>query len=118
MNSIGVKPTVGEIRLPLISDWPNRPRQKVDPQWGRPSLTRYLVLAHDVATDTSLVELEPVTGRTHQLRVHLAAIGHPIMGDALYGGRMAERLLLHAQSLSFVHPIKGDPLNFARESPF
>ncbi|MGA8146968.1 MAG: RluA family pseudouridine synthase [Gallionellaceae bacterium] len=106
----------GEINLPLVADWPNRPLQKVDYEAGKPSLTRYRVSDYD--DDTTRLELEPVTGRTHQLRVHLAAIGHPIIGDALYGGRAAERLLLHAQSLSFIHPLSGSPLSFTCESPF
>jgi len=107
----------GEIDLPLMRDWPNRPRQKVDHESGKPSLTRYRVLAHD--DGTTRVELEPVTGRTHQLRVHMAASGHPILGDALYGeeGR-AERLLLHASALSFAHPLNAEPLVFVSEPPF
>jgi tRNA pseudouridine32 synthase/23S rRNA pseudouridine746 synthase len=105
-----------EINLPLIADWPNRPRQKVDHELGKPSLTRYLVLDHD--DDTTRLELEPVTGRTHQLRVHLAAVGYPIIGDALYGGRAADRLLLHAQSLSFAHPLDGNTLSFVCAPPF
>ncbi len=111
----------GEIDLPLICDWPNRPRQKVDHESGKPSLTRYRILAHDAVTDTTRVELEPVTGRTHQLRVHMAAIGHPILGDVLYGkensGR-AERLLLHASMLSFSHPLGAEPLSLASTPPF
>ena len=109
----------GEIDLPLIRDWPNRPRQKVDHESGKPSLTRCRLLIHDVSTNTSRVELEPVTGRTHQLRVHMAAIGHPILGDALYGeeGR-AERLLLHASALSFAHPLNAEMLSLASEPPF
>jgi tRNA pseudouridine32 synthase/23S rRNA pseudouridine746 synthase len=107
----------GEIDLPLICDWPNRPRQMVDHAIGKPSLTRYRRL--DIDSSTSRVELEPVTGRTHQLRVHLAAIGHPILGDALYGDAgAAPRLLLHACSLEFLHPLSGAPLNFASASPF
>ena len=111
----------GEIDLPLIRDWPNRPRQKVDHESGKPSLTRYRLLIHDVSTNTSRVELEPVTGRTHQLRVHMAAIGHPIMGDALYGGEAegrVERLLLHASALSFAHPLNAEMLSLASEPPF
>ncbi|MBI1174120.1 MAG: RNA pseudouridine synthase [Sideroxydans sp.] len=100
----------GKIELPLGADWPNRPQQKVDHASGKHSLTRYRLLAHDAAADTSRLELEPVTGRTHQLRVHLAAIGHPIVGDALYGGRAAARLLLHASALSFPHPLDGSVL--------
>ena len=75
----------GEIDLPLSADWPNRPRQQVDTLRGRPSLTRYRTLEIDAARNTTRVELEPVTGRAHQLRVHLLALGHPILGDALYG---------------------------------
>jgi tRNA pseudouridine32 synthase / 23S rRNA pseudouridine746 synthase len=108
----------GEIDLPLMADWPNRPKQKVDHAEGKHSLTCYRALAYDAEADTSRVELEPVTGRTHQLRVHLAAIGHPIVGDALYGGRAAERLMLHASTLSFVHPLSGQLLELRRDSPF
>ncbi|MGL5002446.1 MAG: RluA family pseudouridine synthase, partial [Casimicrobium sp.] len=93
----------GEISLPLICDWPNRPRQMVDHTIGKPSLTRYRVLARDVHTNTTRVELSPVTGRSHQLRVHMNEIGHPILGDSLYGtdaSRAASpRLLLHASRL-------------------
>ena len=99
----------GEIALPLSRDWPNRPKQKVNMAEGKPSLTRYRLLSHDAGTRTSRVELEPVTGRTHQLRVHLATIGHPILGDALYGdATSARRLLLHASELGFVHPQRGE----------
>jgi len=107
----------GEITLPLICDWPNRPKQMVDHTQGKPSLTRYRLLGMEGVN--SRVELEPVTGRTHQLRLHMAAIGHPILGDALYGdGTSASRLLLHAGSLSFKHPVSGEPLNFLSSSPF
>lgn len=108
----------GEIELPLGPDWPNRPRQKVDFARGKPSLTRYRLLGHDPGADTSRVELEPMTGRTHQLRVHLAATGHPIAGDALYGGDASGRLLLHACSLSFAHPLRGEQLTIVCEAPF
>jgi tRNA pseudouridine32 synthase/23S rRNA pseudouridine746 synthase len=108
---------VGEVALPLICDWPNRPRQMVDHANGKPSLTRYRLL--QLESDTSRVELEPVTGRTHQLRVHMASLGHPILGDALYGDvGSAPRLLLHASSLQFAHPASGVPLNFASPPPF
>ncbi len=111
-------PTSGEIGLPLGADWPNRPLQKVDHETGKHSLTRYRVLTYDADADITRVELEPVTGRTHQLRVHLAAIGHPIIGDALYAGRRADRLFLHASSLSFVHPRTGVILDFISEALF
>jgi len=112
------KQTSGEITLPLSADWPNRPRQKVDVDNGKPSLTRYRVINYDAATDVAHVKLEPVTGRTHQLRIHLATIGHPILGDTLYEGRSAERLMLHANMLSFVHPVYATPLRLASEVPF
>lgn len=117
-------PPAGEIDLPLICDWPNRPRQKVDFETGKPSLTRYRVLGYELderGTAVSRVELEPVTGRTHQLRVHMAAVGHPILGDALYGGDFggsAARLLLHARSLCFAHPLTKETLALTCEPPF
>ena len=97
----------GEIDLPLICDWPNRPKQKVDFEIGKHSLTRYRLLNIDVDEMSSRVELEPITGRSHQLRVHMAAQGHPILGDELYAGEAAARsprLLLHATDLGFFHP--------------
>ena len=112
----------GEIDLPLGADWPNRPKQQIDVAAGKPSLTRYCVTGFDAAQNTTRVVLEPVTGRTHQLRVHLLAMGHPIVGDALYappewqlpGGR----LLLHAQHLCFDHPVSGEPISFESPAPF
>ncbi|WP_423600797.1 pseudouridine synthase [Roseateles sp. MS654] len=93
-----------EIDLPLIADWPNRPKQRIDHAQGKPSLTRVRVLHRDQAAGTTRLELEPVTGRSHQLRVHLLAAGHPILGDALYAPpevlARAPRLLLHARDLS------------------
>ena len=113
----------GDINLPLITDWPNRPRQKIDAETGKPSLTRYLVLAS--LTDPlpcSRLQLEPVTGRTHQLRVHLDAIGHPILGDPLYGTpssqSAAPRLLLHAEHLALPHPDNGKPCRWYCPAPF
>jgi tRNA pseudouridine32 synthase/23S rRNA pseudouridine746 synthase len=112
------------IDLPLAADWPARPRQKVDAVNGRPSLTRWRIArdagcARDGGTR---LELQPVTGRSHQLRVHLAAIGHPILGDALYApepaGRAAPRLLLHAQSLALAHPADGRTLAWRCDAPF
>jgi tRNA pseudouridine32 synthase/23S rRNA pseudouridine746 synthase len=112
----------GCIELPLAADWPNRPRQQVDAAAGKPALTRWWRLADDPARDASRVELEPLTGRTHQLRVHLAAIGHPILGDALYAPpevqARAARLLLHASRLAFAHPGSGAALDFERAAPF
>ncbi len=108
----------GEVDLPLIADWPRRPRQKVDLADGKPSLTRWRVLARLGARARLL--LEPVTGRSHQLRVHMAAQGWPIVGDELYGrsGPDTPRLLLHAQSLQLPHPVDGRSLRFEAELPF
>jgi len=112
--------TEGVIELPLAADWPNRPLQKVDPVHGRPSTTRWQVLAR--TGDSTRLALEPVTGRSHQLRVHLQAIGHPILGDALYAPpdvqARAPRLLLHATALQLAHPATGEPLAFVSAPPF
>jgi tRNA pseudouridine32 synthase/23S rRNA pseudouridine746 synthase len=117
-----VCPPGGRIELPLGADWPNRPRQKVDLEHGKPCLTRYRVLAHDRNADTTRLELQPVTGRSHQLRLHLQAIGHPILGDALYAPEptrsRAARLMLHAQRLSFPHPASGAALCCDAAVPF
>ena len=107
----------GTIDLPLICDWPNRPRQMVDAARGKPSVTRWRVLGHEGAT--TRVELEPVTGRSHQLRVHLAALGHPILGDPLYGDPSASsRMLLHASALRLAHPATGAERAFESPPPF
>ena len=123
----------GAVDLPLAADWPNRPKQKVAFANGKHSLTRYRLLANAKYTfqtaihsgqhlcDASRIELEPVTGRTHQLRVHMAAIGHPVLGDGLYGGnssKAADRLLLHACKLSFIHPSTAKLLTLASEPEF
>lgn len=110
------------IDLPILADWPRRPLQKIDPQAGKPSRTRWRLLDHDPQADCSRLELEPVTGRTHQLRLHLQAIGHPILGDALYAPPQVQartpRLLLHAGSLAFTHPATGQALAFESPAPF
>ena len=112
------------IDLPLSPDWPARPRQKVDPERGRPSRTRWRAMAAEdrAGGSATRVALQPVTGRSHQLRVHLAAIGHPILGDALYApapiAAAAARLLLHADRLAFAHPSSGEPLAFGGPAPF
>ncbi|HRE17906.1 MAG TPA: pseudouridine synthase, partial [Rhodocyclaceae bacterium] len=93
-----------------------------DHERGKPSLTRYRVLAYDATTDRSRVALEPFTGRSHQLRLHLHAIGHPILGDELYGtaGTLtaSPRLLLHAEWLQFPHPGNHRPVEFQSPPPF
>ena len=106
----------GEVNLPLIVDWPNRPRHIVDFNIGKPSLTLYRVLNYDAGTHTTRVALTPETGRTHQLRVHMQSLGHPILGDTLYATEQAlakaDRLQLHAEYLSFAHPDTGETLAF------
>ncbi|MEN8170385.1 MAG: RluA family pseudouridine synthase [Pseudomonadota bacterium] len=110
----------GEVDLPLICDWPNRPRQKVDMEQGKPSLTGWELL--DTGKKRSRLLLSPVTGRSHQLRVHMLSMGHPILGDPLYAKgealAMAERMLLHATSLGFRHPQTGEAMVFESPPPF
>ena len=142
-----VKNSEGEVNLPLICDWPNRPKQMVDYARGKKALTHYEVVdvipkvspqpvnsAASASSYTSpststtselsetLVALYPVTGRSHQLRVHMLELGHPILGDRLYAHAealsMAERLQLHAESLSFAHPASEDWLTFQTPIPF
>ena len=109
------------IDAPLAADWPNRPRQKVDPA-GKPSITRWRVLRSLPAQHATHLLLEPRTGRTHQLRVHLASIGHPILGDALYASddvaARTPRLMLHASVLQFRHPVTSDALRIESAVPF
>ena len=109
----------GLIDLPIAVDWPRRPLRIIDAAHGKPSQTRWRSLAFDSATNSTRVELEPVTGRSHQLRVHLQALGHPILGDALYAPEavrtQAPRLLLHACALRLTHPESGELMRF--ESP-
>ncbi len=110
-----------EIDLPIAVDWPNRPLRVINHETGKASVTRLQRLQFDAARNTSHVLLEPLTGRTHQLRLHLQAIGHPILGDALYAQpavvAMAPRLLLHACVLGFTHPISGIAMEFHRPMP-
>jgi tRNA pseudouridine32 synthase/23S rRNA pseudouridine746 synthase len=109
----------GLIDLPLIVDWPNRPRSKVDWEIGKPSTTRWQV--RDTSPDATRVALEPITGRSHQLRVHLLALGHPILGDTLYQADAAAafpRLMLHARHLALPHPAHGGRLEFDSPVPF
>lgn len=108
----------GQIELPLAADWPRRPRQQVSHALGKPSLTHWQVLAHDTARDRTRLALRPHTGRTHQLRVHLLAIGHPIVGDTLYDQPDAGRLMLHATRLGLVHPVTGEGRVWTSPAPF
>ena len=117
----------GLIDLPLAADWPNRPRRIVDRERGKPSQTRWRVMLPPTPGEgwgggTTRVELEPLTGRSHQLRVHLQALGHPILGDALYAPPEVQaaspRLLLHATGLRLSHPVTGEALALESASPF
>ncbi len=120
-----VKLDEGSVDLPLICDWPNRPKQKVDHENGKKSLTHYRVLSRNDSKDeeaSSLLELTPVTGRSHQLRVHMLALGHPILGDRLYAPEhaigMRNRLQLHALNLSLFHPSTEQAISFKASCPF
>ena len=117
-----VQPEWHVIDLPIWADWVARPLRRVDPR-GQPSTTRWRCVEQLADTaPASRVELQPVTGRSHQLRVHLQALGHPILGDGLYAPQdiaaRAPRLLLHARNLAFVHPLNGAALRFSSEAGF
>jgi tRNA pseudouridine32 synthase / 23S rRNA pseudouridine746 synthase len=110
------------IDLPIALDWPARPLRVIDAVLGKPSVTHWQALHYDATTDTTRVLLAPVTGRSHQLRVHLKALGHPILGDALYAPTdvqaAAPRLLLHSRELCLQHPVSGAPIGFVAQTPF
>ena len=112
----------GVIDLRIAPDWPRRPLRIIDQERGQASLTRWRVLAYNRSDSTSRLELEPVTGRSHQLRVHLLALGHPILGDTLYAGpriqAMTTRLLLHASSVELQHPVSGKSMRFVSPPGF
>jgi len=114
-----LEPKVGTVDLPLIVDWPNRPRQMVDHENGKPAVTDWRVLK---ASDTeSRVRLMPKTGRSHQLRVHMLALGHPILGDPFYADGEAlnfPRLMLHSEELRIGHPDGGEGMRFRAKAPF
>ncbi|MEO3677549.1 pseudouridine synthase [Rheinheimera sp. FR7-31] len=110
----------GSIDLPLICDWPNRPKQHICYLYGKPSLTHYQVLSR--SDNESRLKLMPVTGRSHQLRVHLQWLGHPILGDKFYADSKtvatAARLQLHAEQLCFLHPEHSNACCFIAPCPF
>lgn len=114
-----LEPKTGTVDLPLIVDWPNRPLQKVDHEAGKPAVTDWRVMK---ASDTeSRVKLFPQTGRSHQLRVHMLALGHPILGDPLYAPETADqhpRMMLHAEELRLRHPDGGEGMKFRVAAPF
>lgn len=114
-----LEPKTGTVDLPLIVDWPNRPKQMVDHENGKPAITEWRVMK--VEGDTTRVRLHPKTGRSHQLRVHMLALGHPILGDPFYAegpARAAPRLMLHAEALRLSHPETGHGMNFRAKTPF
>ncbi len=121
VHGIPEKPE-GEITEPLICDWPNRPKQKVCWETGKQATTHYRVVDIDKKNNCSRIELTPHTGRSHQLRVHMLTIGHPILGDEFYGHeqsqRSSKRLLLHATDLCFEHPFTGKQIMLNCESDF
>lgn len=109
----------GQIDLPLIVDWPNRPKQKVDHVEGKPAMTEWRVVRSSDAE--TRVRLMPRTGRSHQLRVHMAEIGHPILGDPFYAtgpARAFPRLMLHSETLQFRHPDGGKGMRITARCPF
>ncbi len=116
----GVPPEkAGTVDLPLIVDWPNRPKQMVDHENGKPAITDWRLMK--VEGNTARIRLMPQTGRSHQLRVHMQAIGHPILGDPFYAegpAADAPRLMLHAQSLRVAHPDGGKGMTFTAKCPF
>lgn len=115
-----IRPSTGVIDLPLITDWPNRPKQKIDFESGKSSQTEYRALVND--NGTTRIELTPLTGRTHQLRIHMQSLNHAILGDELYAKKetieKSERLLLHACYLSFKHPVSDEFLEFNSKEEF
>ena len=109
----------GTVDLPLIVDWPNRPLQMVDHQRGKPALTEWRVARYE--NGTTRLRLMPKTGRSHQLRVHMREIGHPIVGDPFYAtgaAREAPRMMLHSESLRLRHPDGGKALTYSATCPF
>ena len=112
----------GSIDLPICVDWPNRPRKIIDYVNGKNALTHYRVMQRDSERHISRVELQPITGRSHQLRVHLAEIGHPILGCPFYAHEQAKnawgRLTLHARQLRVTHPLSGEMQTFVAPVPF
>ena len=114
-----LEPRRGTVDLPLIVDWPNRPRQKVCFETGKAAVTDWRVQRH--GTGETRVRLMPRTGRSHQLRVHMQALGHPILGDPFYAGpeaRAHPRLMLHSEELRLRHPDGGTGMRFRSTVPF
>ena len=112
----------GSVEVPLITDWENRPRQIVHFELGKPAKTLYQALSYDIETDITRVLLTPITGRSHQLRVHMQYIGHPITGDKLYHPEPTrsplKRMALHASFLAFQQPLSGQSVAIHGRVPF
>lgn len=109
----------GTVDLPIIVDWPNRPRQMICHETGRAAQTDWQVIKR--GAQETRVKLSPKTGRSHQLRVHMLALGHPILGDPFYGtseSQAAARLMLHSHRLRLRHPDGGDLMDFRAKIPF
>ncbi|MCJ8335111.1 MAG: RluA family pseudouridine synthase [Epibacterium sp.] len=118
-----VEPRAGKIDLPLIVDWPNRPRQRVCHETGKPAITDWKVIRYTDGPEgeTSRMRLTPQTGRSHQLRVHMLSLGHPILGDPLYASGAAldqPRMMLHSEELRIKHPDSGESLKFRAKADF
>lgn len=114
-----LEPKEGEVDLPLIVDWPNRPKQMVCHETGKPALTGYKVVKS--SDEESRVRLFPKSGRSHQLRVHMLSLGHPILGDPLYAPETTEahpRMMLHAEELRVNHPENNRGMRFRAKAPF
>jgi len=112
----------GIIDQPMRCDWPNRPRQMIDYESGKQAITNFNVLERNYNAPSTRIELTPLTGRTHQLRLHMQYLGHAILGDRLYGSNQifnrSDRLLLHACELIFEHPVSKETLELMCETPF
>jgi tRNA pseudouridine32 synthase / 23S rRNA pseudouridine746 synthase len=117
-----VQPDTDEIDLPIAADADNRPKYKICKLSGKKSLTEFTVIERSIAENSTRLYLHPVTGRSHQLRLHLQAIGHPILGDVFYGDQehqsKSSRLLLHATEIQFLHPVAGNLVCFTSSVPF
>ncbi len=116
-----IKAERGIVNLPLICDWENRPRQRIDFVYGKRAVTEFEVLER-LPNNSTRVKLTPITGRSHQLRLHMLALGHPILGDKFYSPpqakAMSPRLCLHAESLTIHHPITKEKMTFSRTAEF
>jgi tRNA pseudouridine32 synthase/23S rRNA pseudouridine746 synthase len=110
----------GIVDLPMRKDFDRPPRHMIDPIHGRAALTAWRIVEEQI--DRSRLEVRPETGRSHQIRLHLATLGHPILGDNLYAHpaalALSPRLLLHAEVLSLAHPARGELLRWSAPCPF